>query len=675
MSGSATNNIQARVADIKYCSDRRCATQPSRHLVVSLREVSLRRDEATAVSYVWGEFNREKTPIGHVAGNSHKTVWMKLGKEWVIGDVMDRLVELATKKPIWIDQLCIPQNDEEITKTLANIPSIYRTFDVVILMPGHPCKCLPTLMREIGKVDRALSKSATSEAFKRCRLEFESCLNMTSTCSWIKRVWPRQELNYSEKVRCVWAAKEELPCVSMRAGEEDTANLAPFLARMYERLLRDGYNHDGAMWSLGSYSTELEVEQLAEIKLYVEGPGEQTIAEADAVYRFFSGEALKNGITRREDMPHLSKFAHNLIMLASRHGGPRRKATHARDYVISIWVDCPEYAIPRNYKSMDCPSLLQDALDQMNNTSERFLLTTAPLGLFESEQSGSALWKPPCYLPSCQIDDLSDIYNVLVNTNLGMLMPSSQKVPIIVDPTQTLPLSAAAKSFETLWQSFPQESAPSSFIEYFNTISQDWAEVTVGGVMDSINELLSPYSETERDSSGKLHFLVPPSDVLRMFILLQLFSRFPGVKASDFPQAAHQPYNFETLQLGAYELVSTALYLDLDMCYDKGMQLMFSGTDGHAKSVPRVGFCRRGVDIKRMSEKAMDPNERRVLTVRMDSEATESLLFEAEMVGHVDGLPGYRVFGVWVPIEPRDEGHYGAAAWYPERGDMNGYLV
>lgn len=675
MSSSATKTIQARVADISYCSDKGCPTQQSPHLTVNLREVSLQRDKATAISYVWGEFNREKTPIGHVAGSAHSTISMKLGKEWVISDVIDRLAELAGKKPIWIDQLCIPQNHEEITKTLANIPSIYRTFDVVVLMPGHPCRCLARLMQEISKIDRNPSNPAASKAFQQCRIEFEPCLNMISTCSWIKRVWPRQELNYSEKVRCVWAAKEESPCVSLRADKKDTANLTPFLARMYERLVKDNYPHDGAMRSLSAYSEELEVEQLAELKLYVEGPGEQKVAEADAVYRFFSGEVLENGITRLDDMPHLSKFAHNLIMLASRHGGPRRKATKPQDYVISIWVDCPGYTIPQNYKETDCPSLLQDALHQMNDTSGRFLLSTAPLGLFESAQSGSALWQPSRYLPSSHVDDLSGIYNVLVNTRLGELMPSSQKVPIVVDDTQTLPLSAGAKTFEALWQSFPQQSASSSFMEYFNAISQNWAEVTVGGIMDSINELLSPYSEAERDSNGKLHFVVPPSDVVRMFVLLKLFNRFPGVKASDFPRSAHQPYHFENLQVGAYELVSTALYLDLDMCFDEGMQLMFSGAEGHDKSVPRVGFCRRSVDIERMSEKAMNRNEKQVLTVRMDSDVTESLLFEAEMVGKVDGSPEYRVFGVWVPIEPGDEGDFGAAAWYPEGRDMNAYLV
>ncbi|KAF4541910.1 Het-domain-containing protein [Lasiodiplodia theobromae] len=81
-----------------------------------------------------------------------KIISVKLGSEWVIEDFIACLAETAEKdaKPIWIDQLCIEQNDQAIRKVLADIPSIYRSFDVTVLMPGRPCRCLPRIVREVN---------------------------------------------------------------------------------------------------------------------------------------------------------------------------------------------------------------------------------------------------------------------------------------------------------------------------------------------------------------------------------------------------------------------------------------------------------------------------------------------------------------------------------------------
>jgi hypothetical protein len=117
--------------------------------------------------------------------------------------------------PIRIDQLCIPQDDETIRRTLARVPTIYRTFDVVIMMPGRPCKCLRDFL-EKSKAADALEESGQrgqlTSVPKRIA-KHDHCLNFTAPSSWIFGLWTRQELMYSQSIRCVWAVKTTPQCV------------------------------------------------------------------------------------------------------------------------------------------------------------------------------------------------------------------------------------------------------------------------------------------------------------------------------------------------------------------------------------------------------------------------------------------------------------------------------
>lgn len=46
------------------------------------------------------------------------------------------------------------------------------------------------------------------------------------------------------------------------------------------------------------------------------------------------------------------------------HSVSGRQATVLKDYVVSIWVDCPGYFIPGDYTSKSCLDLLEDAVYQ-----------------------------------------------------------------------------------------------------------------------------------------------------------------------------------------------------------------------------------------------------------------------------------------------------------------------
>ncbi|KAF9634705.1 hypothetical protein BFW01_g5600 [Lasiodiplodia theobromae] len=202
LEGSAAFGCQTRVSSRHgLCDCKR--NWPDPHLTIELDHIPVQRGEATAISYVWGEFDRRDVPIGHPPGKSEDIIRMNLGIEWVTQDVIHRLAEIAADKPIWMDQLCIPQNDEEIRRILANIATIYKTFDVAVLMPGHPCACLSLIVKEL----EARAAEEGKGRIPNLDDDIESytpnfCLNVCPLSSWMSRLWTFQELGFSQSARC-----------------------------------------------------------------------------------------------------------------------------------------------------------------------------------------------------------------------------------------------------------------------------------------------------------------------------------------------------------------------------------------------------------------------------------------------------------------------------------------
>lgn len=172
---------RARVAYTRLYTDETCSMKSQRHLEIENLDVPLEEGQAKAVSYTWGEFNRRQVPIGHAKDKKRRRITIELGEEWTVSDVIERLAELSSSGPIWLDQLCIVQNDKAIRDTLAKIPAIFRTFPVVVLMPGRPCKCLSKFIHKLrpqdtdGQTDPCPSDAMTFEDVNRCG----ECLNFT----------------------------------------------------------------------------------------------------------------------------------------------------------------------------------------------------------------------------------------------------------------------------------------------------------------------------------------------------------------------------------------------------------------------------------------------------------------------------------------------------------------
>lgn len=176
---------------------------------------------ATAISYAWGEFNRQQRFIGHYEDGTPASI--ELGEEWNLDHLFDTLSSKrmaaahCTEPYLWMDQLCIAQDDpEEVRKTLAQIPDIYATFGVAILIPGQACECFPLWLNQLDT-----GASGPAEVMLNGRsftVAQNSCYNLLGLCGWATRIWTRQEMVYARSMRLVWTDESLAACPTQCKG-------------------------------------------------------------------------------------------------------------------------------------------------------------------------------------------------------------------------------------------------------------------------------------------------------------------------------------------------------------------------------------------------------------------------------------------------------------------------
>lgn len=674
----ASADFKARVAKLQLCDCKR--NWPDPHLTIELDHIPVQRGEATAISYVWGEFDRRDVPIGHPPGKSEDIIRMNLGIEWVTQDVIHRLAEIAADKPIWMDQLCIPQNDEEIRRILANIATIYKTFDVAVLMPGHPCACLSLIVKEL----EARAAEEGKGRIPNLDDDIESytpnfCLNVCPLSSWMSRLWTFQELGFSQSARCVWVSKDVAKCVFSRdmpsnISEPEGLRLAKSLAetdlqpyatmwfrRTVSLYLENGMEEQGAVRNAWSYLQQLSFGSLAQIHMEVKGFDEPVVekywitrigAFNDlTLYKFLSGEVIQRAEDRVLGSNTGVKLL-NRILLLQRHFAGLRRATHARDYVIAIFAEVDGYSPPPNYKNKEFPMLLQHAIDwhrrENNNVG---MLSTAPQGLFMPDAAESFLWRPAYYLSSDRIRTVNDLYQTLLDVVMIKKAGTCDVIPLSYCFVGCIALSAVAKRWEYLCGDFAgPDSVPDIAVQLKNTM-RGWARLGRDLIVLTLHEEIARYDYGQS----------VPNDILRLQCLCVCLLEEKDV-IKDYI-SGH--FSMADLYLAFYELVCRALCLDVAFCLEKGVKLMFSPPTEY-RQYTRVGLCRR--DVKLGGEQAHGSDHimaHQSLTVSFQDVKSKyvnskDVQFEAERIDDHEGKPAYRVFGVWVRMEDKFEDDIGA---------------
>lgn len=326
------------------------------------------------------------------------------------------------------------------------------------------------------------------------------------------------------------------------------------------------------------------------------------------------------------------EFMLNLFMLLRMNGGPPRAATREWDYVIAVVADLG-YPIPSDYKTKGVGNLLQDALKWIRARNGYTELSFAPQGLFEPNATESTIWQPSYYLSSGSIRSVLDVYGTLSCHGSVALHSPDRIIWIRCQKSNAVVLSAEAKTWETL---SADSTSAQNLARVFASITANWNYTYLKEARSAVRDSVF------RDD--------PALDEKTVQLLDSLVT-----KCNITDGYGGQPYSLHDVYGGIYQSVCHAMQLNTEFCAERGVRVMFSGpTDQSPQRCPRVGLFRRDVDLKR----GVDSGE--ILTITMWL-ATTSVLFEAERTGtHHDGIPAYRVFGVWVPTKTVADEDFGA---------------
>lgn len=88
----------------------------------------------------------------------------------------------------------------------------------------------------------------------------------------------------------------------------------------------------------------------------------------------------------------------------------RRRATDPRDYVLTIWSECPRYGILEDYRHLAAGRLLEDALNQLESNFKVSFATNVPPGLFSPGTDLPLAWRPSLCYDSAPIQSSSNVH-------------------------------------------------------------------------------------------------------------------------------------------------------------------------------------------------------------------------------------------------------------------------
>jgi hypothetical protein len=593
------------VAKLDFCYEDACSFSEDLHLTVEIEQVELEKSHAVATSYTWGEFDRRDVPIGHFLRRSSDPVLMNLGQEWNIEDLISTLASICIGNreehgqehaSVWIDQLCIPQTTDQIRNALASIPSIYRTLNVVVLMPGSLCGCL----RQMNNYKELKSKSV-------------ECLNAVGTCSYFFRQWTRQEMLYSGSVQLVRTSSEEAHCVN---SPDDAHHLSAF-----NKLRLTQYHNDKDESSSWMRLRLEQVDFLLGASLafdWVHGGEKERKA-----YEFLMGQRITKQPPPYE-VSDIVKFLHSLTDQAMNP----RQATKPRDYVLSVWVDCPGYNIPHNFREMDLADLLEDAVLQLERNHGVTVQTTAVAGLFGDCSSGSVTWRPTKYLRYTTISASHQVYSVVCFTTVPMRVQPDGEALLYIPSSSSTPLSKLAREYSDI---FSWQDAV-SVANALEPVISNWSNTMLSNLMSrtTIRRDISPASALIESRPDWIRFAAG------------LLSRVSATRDIGLGRMPPIPHILPTTDhySAVYLMVTLALGLDFELCLSLGLKLMVV-LERH----PCIGLMNM--------ESGASPD---MITIRAGEPGVEGnikqfgdILYEGIMQKG-SGITKYRVCGIWVPF-------------------------
>jgi hypothetical protein len=609
MEESPKSTTFIRIAKMQFCHDDECEHGSDIHLNVEFDDIELENSSAIAISYTWGEFDREDEFIGHDTKGT--PLLLNLGKEWDVQEVRACLAMLCIENGeargsrhagCWIDQLCIPQTDKGIRTALASIPSIYKKLDVVVLMPVSTCSCFRRRVLEVLESEQGQTPSASSSPSPGSLLHgihgIKDCVNSLGMCSYLDRVWTRQEFFYSRRIRLVRTSDEEMQCVRSVA---DVRYLSRYASLLFQRYLEVGRLDPS--WAFDAVDSA--------VSFFMVGLQQLFQGSAQHVVDFLAGKQL---LPQRERGEGVVAF---MIKLADLANVSVRKTTKARDYVISVWVDCPGYVIPKDFKKMCLPGLLENAVRQLERNHRTSLMVSSIPRLLGISSDGPTLWRPREHMGRRPITyGIREVYETVMSPTPTPVMTSG-KLPLRIQTPKSPPLTQLTKDY---LEEFRTHDARAVFQALKPVVCNMSLAVRIKLTSGLFLDHIDLYGDED-----------PPVALYRL-ALATLVS-----EANDLQRILTEPVPEKISPTDDHH---TAVYRQ---CKASGLRLMVSLTEH-----PRIGLTR--LDPRKREELLRGPSGSVVTIyssqVEFSSAVGENLLLEA-IKDSGELLPKYHVTGIW----------------------------
>lgn len=617
------------------------------HLCMSTEEAELNESHGVALSYAWGEFDREPRLIGHWATDPSDTASITLGAEWRLPSFKRRLAQLTAKYgACWIDQFCMPQNEEKVRLALAKVPKIYETLPVVALLPGSLCKCLKQAVQEDNIAQSAIksqlpdadeSLPSTNDNLLAC-LQGTHCLNSSGSCSYGGRIWTFQEYHNSRTFSVLRVNEETASCFLLSESRRPDASmhlLNDYLQQVYkEAKCKYGLEH---LWAVACLSAANEE--------FFNGLAVQSagLSEAESSFTSIANLLLGDVIIRRGPRPS-DEVDLTLHMLAT----TGRKATKEIDYILSTMVGWKHYKIPEDYHTRTATQLLENSLEQLRRTSNLLATNRSPAGLFGAS-FGTARWDSRSSREGAAIRDSTDVLAPL----------TWERILRVHHPTR-MPLKLFSSASESL----------GSGAQYFDEWEQGTGILTV---INDICDILSTWSSlpgVRRDTTELASAFKAPSllssrsrKVQYMAMLGMLGTlRWDTQVARDSFLSEHHKDLVELppglLESVFYGFVCEAIRLDSDKMRQQKVRLVFAQWQGQrlqsndeweASSGTYVGFVNGPLfDEARL-------HGRSLLTIAAGERAGRLPFYEAvKRSRQACDVPEFAIIGIWLPLRGKD---------------------
>lgn len=440
---------------------------------------------------------------------------------------------------------------------------------------------------------------------------------------------------YSRGIKCVWTAVSTPSCV---LDARNASELSCFPSLAFARHRAAGLPHEGAFEALKADNCIFASNCYTAIADYA-GLAYSTGVNSSVsrfAFKFLAGHTIQNGAPIVDPGDQETRFS-RFVEQVGRLGGTGRTATKPHDYVVSVWVDCPGYILPVEYRNMGLPLLLENAVRQFEALSKRSIPVNLPSDLTSNASTSSALWRPTSYLSTQRISSVDSIYGVLSQPFRLVPINDSGQIPLKIFYGNTVAIGSRTGEYPEVFH----DQDASQVFDNMLRIVHCW-----------------PLSVLERLVSHNLmsSALADPSNMLQVSELDFLCNLFQSALLDSVMRKWNRPGSARSWQgkpnidhhEAVYGLVTKALNLNKETCKRYGLRLLVSFQDP-----PIIGLTNRDPhDFHELNDAdrlyRLDPRRTITVCISRGTQNTGDVLHDAVKVSD-DVKSTYRVTTIWVP--------------------------